>query len=151
MHLFIMESHTTLEVTVEITLLTLRWQVKDHLKVKIIFKYLLIGLVGVPSQFACIFGAKYFGRKKLTIFFVLLIFISSLLMIPPSVRMYGGLFGIFSVCSSYAIIYLLKREVYPTILRSTADGATKLVSRIGALVAPFIKQIVINSIDFKLI
>ena len=57
--------------------------------------------------------------------------------------MYGALSGMFAVSSNWAILYLLKREVYPTILRTTAAGAIVFVSRIGALAAPFIKQIVI--------
>ena len=64
-------------------------------------------------------------------------------MIPPSIRTYGALSGMFAVGSSWAILYLLKREVYPTILRTTAAGAITSVSRIGAIAAPFIKQIVI--------
>ena len=141
-----MESHITLVVTVEITFSTLCYQVNQLSNLIVCSLKQFIGLVELPSQLACILGLKYFGRKPLTIFFLILVFISSLLMIPPKIRTIFALVNKFAINSSWWIIYLLKRELYPTVLRTTASGTIAIISRVGAIAATFIQSIVIISI-----
>ena len=123
---------------------------RSNLYIKL-YKFSLIGFVELPSHITCIIGFKFFGRKKLSIFFLLLLFISSLLMIPTSIRLYVALLGKFAISSSWWCSHLLRRELFPTVLRTTADGTIAIMSRIGAIAAPFVKQAVIKYISIILI
>ena len=96
----------------------------------------------MPSQLICVLCMRFFGRKKLAITFLSIVFISSFFMIPLSIRVHFVLLGKFAINFSWWTLSLVRRELFPTVLRTTAHGTITIASRIGAVTAPFINQIV---------
>ena len=103
-----------------------------------------IGLVEAPGQIVCLIGLKYMGRKTVTIVFYVITCISCLLMIfdNPTMRVSAALIAKFGINSAWDACWLISIEMYPTVLRSTGRGLTSVVSRIGAITGPFVRDIV---------
>ena len=54
--------------------------------------------------------------------------------------------GKFCISASYAIIYVLTAEVYPTPIRQMGLGLGSFFSRLGGVVAPYV-ALLVSSID----
>ena len=106
--------------------------------------YCEIGLVEAPGQAASIIGLKYMGRKTLSIVFFVITCVSCLLMIfdNPTMRVSAAMIAKFGINSAWYSSWLISIEIYPTVLRNTGRGLTSVVSRIGAMTGPFVKDIV---------
>lgn len=50
--------------------------------------------------------------------------------------------GKFFNSASFDIVYIYSAEIFPTVVRNVGVGSSSTWARIGALVAPFIKQVV---------
>ncbi|XP_076330221.1 organic cation transporter protein-like [Tachypleus tridentatus] len=51
------------------------------------------------------------------------------------------MFGKFCITCSYVIIYVFSAEIYPTVVRNVGVGCSSTCARIGAIVAPFMKEV----------
>jgi MFS transporter, OCT family, solute carrier family 22 (organic cation transporter), member 4/5 len=100
--------------------------------------------VEAPGQVACLIGLKYMGRKTISIVFYVITCVSCLLMIfdNPTMRVSAALLAKLGITSAWNSSWLISIEIYPTVLRSTGRGFTSVVSRIGAITGPFVKDIV---------
>lgn len=52
------------------------------------------------------------------------------------------LLGKFAISGSFAIIYVVTAEVFPTAVRGVAIGVGALWARVGGILAPYIGQLV---------
>ena len=53
-----------------------------------------------------------------------------------------AMFGKLCITASYAIIYVLTAEIFPTVVRNVGVGSSSMVARIGGALAPFINLLV---------
>ena len=113
--------------------------------------YCEIGLVEAPGQIACLIGLKYMGRKTVTIVFYVITCVSCLLMIfdNPTMRVSAALLAKFGITITLTTCWLISLEIYPTVLRNTGRGLSAVVSRIGAITGPFVRDIVRLKDTFK--
>lgn len=111
------------------------------------FLYMFLGgLIELPSYTLVVpFVAKYGRKKSLICFFVCCSIAILLLLVLPGARetwwfLCLVLLGKFSITSAYQIIYLYCCELYPTSLRTRGLGITSMMGRCGAIVSPFIND-----------
>lgn len=50
--------------------------------------------------------------------------------------------GKLCITASYAIIYVLTAEIFPTVVRNVGVGSSSMVARIGGALAPYINLLV---------
>ena len=50
--------------------------------------------------------------------------------------------GKLCITASYAIIYVLTTEIFPTVVRNVGVGSSSMVARIGGALAPYINLLV---------
>ena len=106
--------------------------------------FTLGGLIELPSILIIIFLMRHFGRKTLAIASFSLNAIASLVMIidVPILRVVFALIAKFANQGERTFMSYIFMETFPTEMRNTVVGLTKMVARIGAIIAPFIKDIV---------
>ncbi|CAG2173306.1 unnamed protein product, partial [Oppiella nova] len=52
--------------------------------------------------------------------------------------------GKFCVTCSFGIIYVYSAEIYPTVVRNVGVGSSSMVGRMGSILAPFVKELVLH-------
>ena len=67
----------------------------------------------------------------------------------PTMRVSAALLAKFSINTAWCASWLISIEIYPTVLRNTGRGLTSVVSRIGAITGPFVRDIVRLKDTFK--
>lgn len=112
------------------------------------FLYMFLGgLMELPSYTLIIPFVSRYGRKvPLVSFFVLCgLAILVILLVPDERQSWWFLtlvlLGKFCITSAYQVIYLYCSELYPTCLRTRGLGVTSMMGRIGAIISPFINDI----------
>lgn len=123
--------------------------------------FFIAGLLEVPAFGISIFAMQHYGRRSVQAAIMFGSGIGSLLAIPfyllnsnASARELGTANGIqlvnitlgmlikFCISISYYTVYIYSAEVYPTLVRQVGVGSNAAASRIGMLIAPFVKEIV---------
>ena len=113
-----------------------------------------------PVQAAIMFGSGV--GSLLAIPFYLLNSTASIRQLDPSntiqlVNITLGMLIKFFISLSYYTVYIYSAEVYPTLVRQVGVGSNAAASRLGMLIAPFVKEIVsglktcFSTIGFSLI
>jgi OCT family organic cation transporter-like MFS transporter 4/5 len=111
--------------------------------------FLLSGLVELPALLLCAIALRYIGRKKLFSFFMLMITVSTLAVIPSKTTAFKVTFvllGKFFVSSAWCIMKLHIPEVFPTVIRHIGIGSSSMAGRFGSIAAPFMKNFVRNNL-----
>lgn len=104
--------------------------------------FFLSGLVEVPAYILCLIILRYSGRKSCLVSTMSGAGVCFLLIIIWS--QYASQFsmaGKFFITCSFAIIYLYTGEIFPTVARTVGLGSASLFARVGAIVAPFVKEL----------
>ncbi|ROT82655.1 Organic cation transporter protein [Penaeus vannamei] len=110
----------------------------------------LAGLMELPSYTLTIPFVVKFGRKApLVAFFVLCALGTLVLMVLPGGRDTWWFLAVvmaskFCITSAYQVIYLYCSELYPTCLRTRGLGITSMVGRTGAIISPFITDMLVG-------
>lgn len=52
-----------------------------------------------------------------------------------------AMIGKFLITASYGILYVYSAEIYPTVVRNVGMGSSSTIARIGAIIAPFVKEL----------
>jgi hypothetical protein len=115
--------------------------------------FLLSGLVELPSALITALGLKYIGRRNLFSFFMLLITLSTLAVIPSKTTAFKvtfALLGKFAVSSAWNVMSIHGPEVFPTVIRHTGFGSCSGIGRIGSISAPYMKNLVRIQIIYSL-
>jgi MFS family permease len=95
---------------------------------------------------AFISNTQYFGRKRTIILLFLISFISFMICLlteeQENEEFYSYCLFISRVCCSciLCIIFTVSCEIYPTVLRAKGVGYGIAISRLGAILAPFINE-----------
>src|SRR6266487_95134 len=58
------------------------------------------------------------------------------------IRVTLAMLGKFAITSSFHVICLHASEIFPTTLRQIGVGSCTVAARIGAMIAPFVKELV---------
>ena len=116
------------------------------------WNFFWIGFVEYPSHIFCMFIFKYVGRRRLMVGLMILSGVSCFTVIPFTdgsnkslTVLVLAVIGKFCITSSYAILYVYTAEVYPTVLRQIGVGSCSVAGRIGAILAPFLKEVTLAS------
>lgn len=107
--------------------------------------FLLSGVVEIPSKLVVVIMLRHIGRKMTFIIFMVTIATASIGMIfadSPIAAVVLALIAKFGVTSSWVVQGLQEIELFPTNLRQTGRGTVAVVSRIGAITAPFMRKLV---------
>lgn len=117
----------------------------DDIGVDMLLFFFLSSLVEIPAGFCYIFLQRLIGRRygQIASMTVTGVVCLSAIAIPknlPSLLMAFAVISKFSLSVSFASIYLLSSEVYPTVVRNVGLGSCSMMGRIGAIVAPFMKE-----------
>ncbi|CAN7949195.1 unnamed protein product, partial [Ixodes pacificus] len=51
-----------------------------------------------------------------------------------------AMLGKFLITGSYGILYVYSAEIYPTVVRNVGMGSSSTIARLGAIIAPFVKE-----------
>lgn len=107
--------------------------------------YILSGLTDYPSAIIMQILVVRIGRRYPLMIFLLLSGIFCLLTsaIPDDMTWLRILLAVtskFSISTCVSILYIFSSEIYPTIVRNVGLGSCSMMGRIGAIIAPFMKQ-----------
>ncbi|XP_048771116.2 organic cation transporter protein-like [Ostrea edulis] len=103
--------------------------------------FMIAGAVEIPAYIICVLCLNRLGRKKpLTISMIFggISCVASAF-IPKdlvALKVTLAMFGKFGITASYAIIYLMAAEVFPTVVRNIGMGVSSMSARIGGMLAP---------------
>ena len=112
--------------------------------------FLLSGAVEVPAYVLCMYVLTKTGRKTSVVGSMIGAGLCFLLILPFSfsgtndfvwIKTTFAMAGKFFITCSFAIIYLYTCEVYPTIVRTVGLGSSSMAARLGAILAPFVKEL----------
>jgi len=59
------------------------------------------------------------------------------------VRTVLSMIGKLFVASAFSVLYLVVSEVYPTVARTTGQGASTLMGRFGSIAAPYVADLLV--------
>ncbi|CAL1546225.1 unnamed protein product [Lymnaea stagnalis] len=107
----------------------------------------LLGLVEIPANVICMFANKIIGRRRSISIFLFICAASNLSVIFIPDQTEDGvdltklktalvIIGKFGITGSYSAIYLFASEIFPTVLRNQAVGASSFFENIGSIAAP---------------
>ncbi|KAL3042535.1 hypothetical protein OYC64_020463 [Pagothenia borchgrevinki] len=106
----------------------------------------LSAAVEVPAYICSWLALKYFPRRLSVIFTLLLGGVSLYLiqLVPETLSELAvalEMLGKLVITNGTSLMYAYTAELYPTVLRNTAEGVCITVSRIGSCLAPFLLQL----------
>ncbi|XP_047499824.1 organic cation transporter protein-like isoform X2 [Penaeus chinensis] len=105
--------------------------------------FTISGAVELPAHALTILLLDRVGRRIPLCAFLLLggVSLLSTMFIPAGTTwllICTSMFGKFCITASYAIIYVLTAEIFPTVVRNVGVGASSMVARVGGALAPFV-------------
>ncbi|XP_042867534.1 organic cation transporter protein-like [Penaeus japonicus] len=105
--------------------------------------FVISGAVELPAHALTILLLDRVGRRLPLCAFLMLggVSLLSTMFIPAGTTwllICTSMFGKFCITASYAIIYVLTAEIFPTVVRNVGVGASSMVARIGGALAPFV-------------
>lgn len=111
--------------------------------------FLLSGAVEIPAYALCMYALTKIGRRTSLVVCMVGAGLAFLLILPFSfvstqivwVTTSLAMIGKFFITASFAIIYLYTCEVYPTVVRTVGLGCSSMAARVGAIIAPFVKEL----------
>lgn len=106
--------------------------------------FCIAGAVEIPAYIMCILILNPLGRRKplfvnMIIGGIACIASGFIDLIPLKITL--AMVGKFCITASYAIIYLLAAEVFPTVVRNIGMGVSSMCARLGGMVAPQILEL----------
>ncbi|KAF8777115.1 Organic cation transporter protein like [Argiope bruennichi] len=108
--------------------------------------FFICGFVELPAGFIFMFICRYVGhRTGLLIANVLAgLCLLAVIFVPADMvwlTIFFSMAGKFFNSASFDTVYIYTAEIFPTVVRNVAVGSSSTWARIGALVAPFIRQV----------
>ncbi|XP_022110872.1 organic cation transporter protein-like [Acanthaster planci] len=100
----------------------------------------LSALIEFPSYIYCVFALQYFGRRvNLSGTMVIggIACITTAFLEMGVARTVIAMIGKFCIAGSFAIIYVVSGEIYPTPVRSAGMGLSSVTARVAGILSPF--------------
>ncbi|CAL1297541.1 unnamed protein product [Larinioides sclopetarius] len=106
----------------------------------------LAGVVEIPARGLVFFGIKKWGRRPTLVLNMALAgaFFLADLAGPGDVAWLRTAFAMackFCATASFTVLYLYTTEVFPTEVRNAALGSCSMCSRVGSILAPFLRDL----------
>ncbi|CAB3224754.1 unnamed protein product [Arctia plantaginis] len=102
----------------------------------------LAGLLQIPGLILASVLCKYIGRRITLISLFLICALSNAVLAVPNdwfyLRLVVGTIAVSCASGCFSSIYMFTSELFPTVARNMAMGASSMVSRIGSMIAPFV-------------
>ncbi|XP_013191047.2 organic cation transporter protein [Amyelois transitella] len=102
----------------------------------------LAGSLQIPGLILSGFMYKRYGRKNTALGFCVLCAISNGLLVLPDewfyVKLVAGATAVSCAAGGYSAMYTFTSELFPTVVRNMAVGASSTTSRVGSMLAPFV-------------
>ena len=106
--------------------------------------FCIAGAVEIPAYILCMIILNPLGRKK-PLFAMMVIggvaCIASGFIDNIPLKITFAMIGKFCITATYAIIYLMAAEVFPTVVRNIGMGVSSMCARIGGMLAPQILEL----------
>ncbi|XP_075984956.1 organic cation/carnitine transporter 2-like [Anticarsia gemmatalis] len=103
---------------------------------------LLAGALQIPGIILGSIMCKYIGRRVTLISLYSLCSLSNAMLAVPDdwfyVKLVMGSVGVSCASGAFGAIYMYTTELFPTVARNMAMGASSTASRVGSMVAPFV-------------
>lgn len=105
----------------------------------------------IPASVLPIPFLSRWGRRPTTVVCYLLTGIAALsIAVTPSnydgARTVLSMIGKLFVASAFTVLYFVVSEAYPTVVRSTGQGAGTLMGRVGSISAPYVADMLVKQI-----
>ncbi|XP_028166128.1 organic cation transporter protein-like [Ostrinia furnacalis] len=102
----------------------------------------LAGALQVPGQLISGYLLKRMGRRKSAIGFLFICGVCNGLLAMPDdwfyLKIVTGTVAVSAAAGAFTIIYTFTSELFPTVARNMAVGASSTTSRLGSMLAPFV-------------
>lgn len=117
----------------------------------LLINFAIAGALEFPSFALSLYALKKLGRRPLQFMIMFSAGIGSLIVIPfyfinlPHITVINITLAMivkFCISVSYYTIYIYSAEVYPTLVRQVGVGFNSGSSRLGSIMAPFVKELV---------
>ncbi|XP_023210688.1 organic cation transporter protein-like [Centruroides sculpturatus] len=117
----------------------------DDIGVNILLFFFLSALVEIPAGFFYFFIQRFIGRRYTQIASMLVTGLTCLIAIAipediPIAITALAVISKFGLSVSFTSMYLLSSEIYPTVVRNVGLGSCSMMGRVGAVIAPFMKE-----------
>ncbi|GIY13075.1 hypothetical protein CDAR_462801 [Caerostris darwini] len=100
--------------------------------------------VELPAYFLCMIFIRYLRRKPSFLIFDIIGGITCFFMMPSEytwIRITAAMLGKLCISGAFIILAIHAAEVFPTVVRTVGSGTSLMMGRIGAMTAPFIKEL----------
>ncbi|XP_067119555.1 solute carrier family 22 member 6-B-like [Centruroides vittatus] len=117
----------------------------DNIGIDVLLFFFLSALIGIPAGFVYFFIQRFIGRKYTQIASMLLTGLAFFIAIaiPENIPIAITALAViskFGLSVSIESLYLLSSEIYPTVVRNVGLGSCSMMGRVGAIIAPFMKE-----------
>ncbi|XP_033741094.1 organic cation transporter protein-like [Pecten maximus] len=118
--------------------------------------FCIAGAVEIPAYILCVLFLNKLGRRWPLCGTMVVGGISCIIsgFVPEdllAVKITFAMIGKFGITASYAIIYLMTAEVFPTVLRNAGMGVSSMTAKAGGMLAPVILELRLVWIPLPLI
>ncbi|XP_053615864.1 organic cation transporter protein-like [Plodia interpunctella] len=102
----------------------------------------LAGALQIPGLIIAGILYKRYGRRYTAIGFFIVCAISNGLLVLPDdyfyIKLVVGATAVSCAAGGYSVLYTFTSELFPTVVRNMAVGASSTMSRVGSMLAPFV-------------
>ncbi|GBO16633.1 Organic cation transporter protein, partial [Araneus ventricosus] len=107
--------------------------------------FALYGVIEIPAYALTLFVIQSKGRRRPEALGCLAAGLSCWLIYPIPKDPWWmseivSLFGKFCITSSFSILYVFSTELFPTTVRTVGLGSAQVSARLGAIIAPFVRE-----------
>ncbi|XP_072178656.1 organic cation transporter protein-like [Diadema setosum] len=113
----------------------------ESLGVNLYIAFFVSGAVEIPAYLSVLFGIELFGRRPIIVSYMLIAGVACLVsgFVPVGVaRVTIAMIGKVGIAGSFAVVYLLPAEIFPTPIRSAGMGVCAMSSRVAGMICPLI-------------
>ncbi|OWF50931.1 organic cation transporter protein-like [Mizuhopecten yessoensis] len=108
--------------------------------------FCIAGAVEIPAYVLCVLFLNKLGRRWPLCGTMVVGGLSCIVsgFVPSdlvAVKVTFAMIGKFGITASYAIIYLMTAEVFPTVVRNAGMGVSSMTAKIGGMLAPIILEL----------
>ncbi|KAG8180653.1 hypothetical protein JTE90_025358 [Oedothorax gibbosus] len=100
--------------------------------------------VELPAYFLCIIFIRYLRRKPSFLIFNIIGGLACFFMMPSDyqwLRLTAAMLGKLCISGAFIILAIHAAEIFPTVVRTVGSGTSLMMGRIGAMTAPFVKEL----------
>ncbi|GFT41994.1 solute carrier family 22 member 5, partial [Nephila pilipes] len=117
---------------------------QTHLGGNPFLNFFIGSAVELPAYFLCMIFIRYLRRKPSFLIFDVIGGLACFFMVPSAytwLRLTAAMLGKLCISGAFIILAIHAAEIFPTVVRTVGSGTSLMWGRIGAMTAPFIKEL----------